>query len=104
MHHRLVAKAQWPSASGGAQVEWLLRFQCHVMVPANGQAIISKGQIYWCVLYKISMIMNNYGFLRVGGRLNTQPFPANCPIDSSLNPKPVLSPPEPFFTITAALD
>ena len=44
--HLQVAKAERRSASGGAQIERLIRFQYDVMLYANGQIMNSNGQIY----------------------------------------------------------
>ena len=73
--HLQVAKAERRSASGGAQIERLIRFQYDVMLYANGQIMNSNGQIYWRVLYKNAVIIINYRNLRMNGRLKTRPFP-----------------------------
>jgi len=57
--HLQVAKAERHSASGGAQIERLIRFQYDIMAYANGQIMISNGQIYWRVLYKNALIIIN---------------------------------------------
>jgi hypothetical protein len=61
--HLQVAKAERRSASGGAQIERLIRFQHDVMAYANGQIMTSNGQIIFFVFLKYNLKSNRYRLL-----------------------------------------